>query len=302
MRLDRRSLLMAGALVTLAGCSTSNPVTGASSGASASKSGLVVGSQQYYSNEIIAELFAQRLEAAGFTVTRQYQIGQREVYLPEMVAGRIDLMPEYGGNLLQYYDKDTTAKDAAAVQAALPGVLPKGLRVLDRAAATDQDSYTVTRALADTYHLTSIGDLSALGRPITIAANSEFASRPYGPTQLKSEYGVEATVVGVEDSGGPLTVKALTDGKVDAADIYTADPMISAQNLVVLADPKGLILPQDVTPLASAAVDDRAAQAIAEVTGKLSTDELRALNAQSTTQQKKSSEIARAWLDAKGLS
>ena len=185
MRLDRRSLLMAGALVTLAGCSSSNPVTGASAGTSASKAGLVVGSQQYYSNEIIAELFAQRLEAAGFTVTRQYQIGQREVYLPEMEAGRIDVMPEYGGNLLQFYDKNATATDADGVHAALASVLPKGLRVLDRAEATDQDSYTGTRATADRYQLASIGDLAKLGRTVTVAANSEFASRPYGPDGLR---------------------------------------------------------------------------------------------------------------------
>ncbi|MFZ2624701.1 MAG: ABC transporter substrate-binding protein [Propionibacterium sp.] len=301
MRCARRSLLLAGGLAALAGCSTSNPVTGASSGTSASTSGLVVGSQQYYSNEIIAELFAQRLEGAGFTVTRQYQIGQREVYLPEMTAGRIDVMPEYGGNLLQFYDKNTSAKDSAAVHAALPGVLPKGLRVLDAAQATDQDSYTVTRATADRYQLSSIGDLPKIGRAITIAANSEFASRPYGPDELKSQYGVQASVVGVEDSGGPLTVKALTDGKVDVADIYTADPAITTQNLVVLDDPKGLILPQDVTPLVSAAVDDKAAQAISAVIAKLTTDELRGLNAQSTTQQKKSAEIAKSWLAAKGL-
>ncbi|MFT8395083.1 ABC transporter substrate-binding protein [Propionibacterium sp.] len=301
MKFDRRSLLMAGALVALAGCSSANPVTGASSGSGASKQGLVVGSQQYYSNEIIAELYAQRLETSGFTVTRQYQIGQREVYLPEMEAGRIDVMPEYSGNLLQYYDKTATGTDPASVHSQLAAALPKSLRVLDAAEATDQDSYTVTHASADQYGLTSIGDLTKLGRVIKVAANSEFASRPYGPKGLESVYGVQATVVGVEDSGGPLTVKALTDGSVDAADIYTADPVIGIDNLVVLDDPKHLILPQNVTPLVTGSVDQEAAAAIDSVSAKLTTDQLRALNAQSTTKQQKSSDIAKAWLADHGL-
>lgn len=113
--------------------------------------------------------------------------------------------------------------------------------------------------------MSSIGDLAALGTTITVAANSEFATRPYGPTGLKRLYGVDATVLGVEDSGGPLTVKALLDGKVQAADIYTADPSIASNDLVVLSDPKHLILAQNVTPLASARVDAAAAAAINKV-------------------------------------
>ena len=69
----------------------------------------------------------------------------------------------------------------------------------------------------------------------------------------------------------------------------------------MLLDPKNLILPQNVTPLVSTAVDDKAAQAIGSVTAKLTTAELQSLNAQSTTEQKKSSEIAKAWLSSHNL-
>ena len=77
---------------------------------------IVVGSQQYYSNEIIAEIYAQVLETAGYTVTREYQIGQREIYLPQIESGDISVVPEYGGNLLQYYAKDPEATDAGSVR------------------------------------------------------------------------------------------------------------------------------------------------------------------------------------------
>ena len=127
--------------------------------------------QEFYDNEIIGFMLEVRENgtktyyvrakgAEGYQVTREYQIGQREVYLPEMAAGRIDLLPEYNGNLLQYYDKQATARSPEEVTAALADVLPAGLRPLDMAEATDQDSYTVTRATADQYGLAEIGDLA----------------------------------------------------------------------------------------------------------------------------------------------
>ncbi|SDM98293.1 ABC transporter substrate-binding protein [Actinomyces ruminicola] len=302
MVLTRRSVLAGGGLLavaaTLAACSNSDPF---SSGGADGDSTIVVGSQQYYSNEIIAELYAQALENAGFTVDRQYQIGQREVYLPELESGAIDVLPEYGGNLLQYYDSETEATDADSVHSALPKVLPETLMVLDYAAATDQDSYTVTRALADEHGLVAIGDLAKLGGTVMVAANSEFKTRPYGPTGIKAVYGVDADVYPVEDSGGSLTVGALSDGTVQVADIYTSSPAIDANDLVVLEDPESLILPQNVTPLVSAGLDAGAVTAINAVSALLTTEALRSLNARSVDEQLDSATIATDWLTEQGI-
>ena len=297
------ALVGLGGLAVLTGCSTSSPLGTAPASASGPPAGgtLVVGSQQYYSNEIIAELYAQALEKAGFTVTRQYQIGQREVYLPELEAGSIDVMPEYAGNLLQYYDKGTTAADTAAIVAALGQKLPSGLRVLEPAEASDQDSITVTKAFADAHGLIAIGDLTRAPQPLKVAANSEFATRPYGPDGLKEAYGVDVTLVPVEDSGGPLTVRALKDGTVQLADIYTADPAIVTEGFVVLADPKSLILPQNVTPVVSSKVDATAEAAINAVNAQLTVTDLQRLNARSVAEQKRSADIAADWLKEKGL-
>ncbi len=302
MFLTRRGFAALAGLTALSACSSNNPLSSSSSAASTGSSGpLVVGSQQYYSNEIVAELYAQVLEKAGMTVTRQYQIGQREVYLPEILKGSIDVFPEYNGNLLQYLDKTATATDSASIQAALTKVLPSGIRVLTPAAANDQDTYTTTSAFSTQYGVTSLADLSKVNKKLTIAANSEFATRPYGPPGLKSMYGVDITVIPVEDSGGPLTVKALTDGKADFADIYSASPSIVANNLVVLEDPKNLILPQNIIPVVSSRVNTTAADAINKVDAQLSADDLRKLNSQSVNQQMKSADIAKAWLTSKGL-
>jgi osmoprotectant transport system substrate-binding protein len=303
MNLTRRGFAALAGLTALSACSTANPLSSSSSAAASSGAGgpLVVGSQQYYSNEIIAELYAQVLEKAGVKVTRQYQIGQREVYVPEITGGKIDVFPEYNGNFLQYLDKTATVTDTASIQAALTKVLPSGLRVLDAAAATDQDTYTTTKAFSTQYGVTSLADLSKVTKKLTIAANSEFATRPYGPPGLKTAYGVDISLVPVEDGGGPLTVKALTDGKADFADLYSASPSISTNDFVVLTDPKNLILPQNVVPVVSSKVDATAAAAINKVSAALSADDLRKLNAQSVNEQKKSADIAKAWLSSKGL-
>ena len=299
-----------GGLGVLVGCSTSDPLqpaspaapgTAAAPATGAGGGTLVGGSQQYYSNEIIAELYAQALEKAGYTVTRQYQIGQREVYLPELEAATIDVMPEYTGNLLQYYDKEAEVTDAASVATALGSALPDGLRVLAAADASDQDSYTVTKAFADEHGLTTIADLAKAPQPVKLAANSEFATRPYGPSGAKDVYGVDIELVPVEDSGGPLTVRALTDGTVQVADLYTADPTIAKEGFVILDDPEGLILPQNVVPLVSDKVDAPAAAAIEAVNAKLSVAELQKLNARSVDEQARSADIAKDWLAAQGL-
>ena len=318
-QLTRRGLLVSvGAttgLLALGACSDTDPFAIDQASGGYSGGPIIIGSQQYYSNEIIAELYAQMMEKAGLTVTREYQIGQREVYLPELEAGKIHVIPEYGGNLLEYYSKTSAsgsptaatatpsraAGDTASIQDTLLRTLPHSLTVLNPAEATDQDSLTVTRATAQAHSLTSIGDLASLGRPITIAANSEFATRPYGPKGLKAVYGVDASVTPVEDSGGPLTVKALTDGTVDVADIYSSDPAIGVKGLVILSDPQMLILPQNVTPLVSASLPAIAATAINRVSALLTPDELRSLNQRSTGEKLSSKVIATDWLTSKKL-
>lgn len=303
----RRSLLAVAALSALAltGCGSSDPLGGGESspadGGGGSGEAIVIGSQQYYSNEIIAELYAQALEAEGYTVEREYQIGQREVYLPELESGAIDLLPEYGGNLLQYYDAEATASTAEEIQDALGEALPEGLRALPHAEATDQDSYNVTREFAEEYSLTSLADLQNVDQELQVAANSEFETRPYGPEGLSEVYGVDVTVLPVEDSGGPLTVKALVDGDVQLADIYSADPSIETEDLVTLEDPENLILPQHVTPIASEDVDEEAAAVIDEVNAQLTADELIGLNRQSVQDQASSADLASAWLSEQGL-
>ena len=290
-----------GATVALAGCASGDPLDSGSGETDGGGETLVVGSQDYYSNEIIAELYAQALEENGFTVDRQFRIGQREVYVPEIESGAIDVFPEYTGNLLQYYVPDTTATTSDDVYAELEGALPDGLRVLEQSPATDQDSYNVTREFSEANGVTSLADLKDVTTPITLGGNSELESRPYGPEGLASVYGVEVGFTPIEDSGGPLTLKALVDDQVQMVNIYSADPNIAANDLVTLEDPEGLFLASNVVPVVSDKVTDEIAEILDTVSAALTAEDLVALNSLSVNEQQSAEQIARDWLAEQSL-
>ncbi|MGP5379944.1 glycine betaine ABC transporter substrate-binding protein [Corynebacterium casei] len=262
---------------------------------------IVIGSQDYYSNEIIAEIYAQALENAGYDVDRQFRIGQREAYLPEIESGEIDLFPEYSGPVLQYWEPDTEARLPDDVFAALEEAAPEGLNVLEQSPATDQDSYVITQEFAEEWGIENVEDLSKVTEPMTLGANSEAEDRPNGPKGLEETYGVEVGFAPIEDSGGPLTVKALRDGDVQLAIIYTADPSIESNNLVSLEDTKGLFLSSNVVPLASDKVDEQATEIINEISAAMSPEDLVSLNNRSVTEQLPAADIAQDWLEEKGL-
>src|SRR5690625_2207799 len=240
-------LLAAGAALSLvAACGSGDPLadpddSGADSG-SGSGTAIVVGSQAYYSNEIIAEAYAQVLENSGYTVERQFQIGQRDAYLQAMEGGEVQVLPEYTGNLLQFYAADTEERSPEDVAGALPDALPDGLAVLDYAEAQDADSYNVTTEFSESNGITSLADLGGYDGTITIGGNAELETRPYGPPGLSEFYGVDVEFTAIGDSGGPLTKDAIRDGTITMGDIYTADPDLASGEFVTLDDPEHMIL------------------------------------------------------------
>ena len=300
-RLAAVAAVAVGAVVALAGCASGDPLDSGSNPDEASAT-LVVGSQDYYSNEIIAEIYAQALEENGFTVDRQFKIGQREVYLPEIESGSIDVFPEYTGSLLQALNADAAGGTAEETYAQLQDALPDGLGVLEMASATDQNSWTVTQAFADKYSLTDIASLTNVTEPITVGGPSELQSRPYGPTTLTEKYGIPiAGFTPIEDGGGPLTIKALVDNDIQITNVYTASPNIKSDSLVALDDPDGLFFADNVVPVVSDKVDEKAADVLNAVSAALTAEDLVSLNSESVNDQLSAEKIAAAWLEQANL-
>lgn len=285
--------------LSLAACG-SNPIS--SSGGSGST--IVVGSASFGESEVLAEIYAGALNARGIKATTHLNIGQREAYIGALKDGTISLFPEYTGNLLTFFQPKATASSPADVLAALKTALPSTLEVLAPSTAEDKDSLNVTAGTAAKYGLTSIADLKKVPH-LRLAANSEFKTRSYGIPGLASVYGLTGIAfTAIEDGGGPATLKALTSGQVDVADIYSTTSSIVANHLVTLQDPKHLIAAQNVVPLIRKDKDTATITAVLnEVSAKLTTAGLLQLNAQFDGPSKPSpAAVAATWLNANGFS
>jgi osmoprotectant transport system substrate-binding protein len=290
-----------GAALALSGCAQGDPLAPAEpsetgGGGNGSSETIVIGSQAYPSNEIIAEIYAQALEDAGIQVQRQFNIGQREAYIPALESGEVDLFPEYTGNLLQYYMPDTEATQPDEVYAELREALPEGLTALEQSAATDQDSYNVTSEFAEENSLTTLADLAGV-EGLILGGAPELEERPYGPSGLQEVYGAE-----VEFSAtGDTTVEALLAGEINIANVYSADPRIGENDLVTLEDPEGLFLASNVVPIVNEDVEDQVAEVINEISATMTPEMLVELNVQNTVEQQSPDDIATAWLTENGL-
>ncbi|BCW49218.1 hypothetical protein StoSoilB13_15600 [Arthrobacter sp. StoSoilB13] len=184
MTLTRRGLggLAAGVGVALAlsacgGSPLATPSTSAPGGSSGSSGPLVVGSADFPESQVIGEVYAGALNAAGVMATTKPNIGSREIYFKAVQDGSVDLVPDYSGNLLSYVDPEATEVSAEDVYKALPGKLPEGLAVLDPAKAESKDAMVVTKATAEKYQLKSIEDLAKVCKDFTMAGPRQ-RSRP----------------------------------------------------------------------------------------------------------------------------
>jgi osmoprotectant transport system substrate-binding protein len=264
---------------------------------------IVIGSANFTESELVAQIYAAALTAKGVDATTQLDIGAREVYLQAMKEGSVTLFPEYTGGLLAYYDKTSTAHSADDVYAALKKALPTDLTVLQYSPAQDQDSVTVTKETADKYKLESIADLAPVAGDMTLGGSSEWQTRADGPEGMKKLYGVQFKDYKVLDPGGPLSVKGLQTGLVQATDIFTTDPAIEANDFVVLKDPKNLFLAQNIVPLIAAkAVTPTVTDTLDAVSAKLTTAGLTEMLKEIGDTKADPADVAQKWVADNGLS
>ncbi|MCX4726160.1 ABC transporter substrate-binding protein [Streptomyces sp. NPDC090052] len=293
--------LLAGASAPmLAACSSGiTSLNGGGSGgdAGSSSGGLVIGTANFTENQILGYLYAGALKAAGIKSTVKPNLGSREIIVPALKGGDIDLLPEYQGSLLLYLNKKATETEAGAMQNALAAVLPASLEVLPYAAAEDRDSFAVTRETADKYGLKTLADLKKANGKLVFGAAAEMQKRVVGVVGLKDQYGVEFKEFKALDSSGPLVKGALKKGDVDVANVFTTDVDVAANHWVVLEDPKHLVPAQHIVPLIAARkADGKVRKALALLGNALTTEELTKLNSLVDKDKKDPDRVADAWL------
>ena len=295
--------VLAGAALVLAGCSSTNTLSGSSSSSSA-KTTVTIGSAAFPENVVLGNIYGQALAANGFTVKYHLSIGQRAAYIPALEKGDVNLIPEYSGSILDFLSKSATANTPTDVKAALDKALPKGLTALTPSSAADSDSINVTPAFAAKYNLVSIADLKNVPG-LSLAANPEFQTRPDGIKGLESVYGLTGiSFQSINDSGGPATLKALLAGTVDSADIYSTTPSILQNKLVTLTDPKSLFASQEVVPIVSTSkISAKLTSVLNKVSAALTTKDLLEFNTETSdpTNPENPITVAKNWLTKENL-
>ncbi|MFB9731989.1 ABC transporter substrate-binding protein [Ornithinimicrobium kibberense] len=259
---------------------------------------VVVGSANFPENVLLAEIYAAALSDAGVEVSTTLNIGSRETYMAGLEDGSIDLIPEYTGGLATYLNPEITVTSSEEVLAEAQENLPEGLQLLQISEAEDKDSLVVTSETADELGLTSIADLEPHAGDLVLGGPPEFESRPNGVDGLREVYGLEFAQFRSLSAGATLTVQSLVNGQVDVANIFTTDPAIEENDLVVLEDPESLFAAQNVVPLISTEkVNGTVEEALNEVSDALTTENLTEMMVQVVTEGQDPAEVAREFLD-----
>lgn len=269
---------------------------------SGSSESITIGSANFPESQLLAEIYAQALEAKGVSVSRKPDLGSREKYMDGLKDGSIDLIPEYTGSLLQFLDPQTKAASVDEVYTELQAKLPDNLIVLDKAVAENKDAVVVTKETADRWNLKSIEDLTPHCAEVVFGGPPEFQTRAHGTPGLETKYGCKFKSYSALEPGA-ITTKALLDGTVQAADIFTTDSSIEANNLVVLEDPKNNFTAENLLPLINKdKASDTVKDVLNSVSAKLDQESLNELNVKLNDPSKPEiADIAKDWLAQAGL-
>ncbi|SDN45776.1 ABC transporter substrate-binding protein [Allokutzneria albata] len=270
--MKRTMAVVAAAALLLTGCG-GDPLKG---GGGAAGGQIVIGSADFSESELLMHIYAGALTNAGVQVTTKPRVGSREVLVKALQDKSLAVVPEYSGNLLQYFDKQNPAAQPDEVMTALKQKVPSGLEVLDKSAAEDSDALVVSKDLA-AQGVKSIADLGPKCSQYVLGAAGEWKDR--WTAKIAQLYGCTFKEIKTTDAAGPVTVEALKSGQVQVANLFTTASAISANGFTALEDPKRLYPAQNILPLIrSEALDAKGKAALNKVSAALTTDKLVALN------------------------
>ena len=316
-----RGLLAAGGAATLAlalaacgGDSLEDRDSGGSSGGSgAGHSGgsLTIGAAGFTESTVMAELYAQVLEEAGYE-TSITTVQNRELYEPDLERGSIDIVPEYAATLAEFLNAKVNGADAEPVAspditdtlAALRELAePRGLSVLDAGEAVDQNAFAVHEDFAAEHELHTLSDLGEAGVPVRLAAGDECPERPFCEPGLEETYGIEVTEIDPKGVGTVQAKRAVQRGEDEMVLVTTTDATLEDFDLVLLEDDRHLQLADNIVPVLNAetAGEEEIATALNRLTETLTTEDLIQLNRQVDTERRKPEDVAHDYLAEHGL-
>jgi osmoprotectant transport system substrate-binding protein len=295
--------------VACAACTTASgqaPTTSARPGSGGAV--ITVGSFNFPESILLAYLYADVLARKGYPVRVLPDLGTRELVDQALMAGLIQLMPEYTGSALEFASLGrvhATAGVAATAGALAATMASRGLVTGRSADAQDGNAIVVTAATAARYQLRTVSDLTRVARRLVFGGPPECPERPYCLPGLRLSYGLRFREFVPLDVGGPLTLQALTAGDIDVALLFTTDPAIRARHLVVLADDRDLQPAENIVPVLRRATAHRFGPglltALNALSARLSAAALAGLDAQVMLDGRAPRVVAESWVRAQGL-
>ncbi|WP_425484952.1 ABC transporter substrate-binding protein [Amycolatopsis anabasis] len=286
------------AVLALTATACGNPLEGGAEGGSTGE--IVIGSSDVGESLLLAQIYAGALRNAGAeNVIVRPPVGGREVVVKALQDKSLSVVPDYSGNLLRYFDKNTEATRPADVYAELQRKVPDRFAVLDQAPAEDKDVLVVRKELADA-GVRTFSDLGARCQDLVFGGPGQWSDR--WKEKIKKLYGCEFKEIRTTDTGGPVTVAALRSGEIQVADLFSTSSSIETNGFVPLVDDKQMFPAQNIVPLvAKGTLSERETLALNRLSAVLTTDKLTDLNVEFTSEKRNPSDIAEDFLRENGL-
>jgi osmoprotectant transport system substrate-binding protein len=307
------AIALAGALAACGGSSSGGtPATGSSGSSGGASGSLTVGAAGFTESNVLAQMYADLLQKAGFTVNVK-KVESQEIFQSALEKGTIAVVPEYAATYANSMETEVTGNTSPTsaspdLQTTLTNLdrylKKKGLDHLDPANAVDQNAFAVTKAFASQHHLTTLSDLGRSGVPVALAATPECPTRPFCKPGLENTYKITITKL-LPLGFDTLQVKqAVKTGKAQLGLVATTDATVSQFGLVVLTDDQHLQNADNLIPIVNAKVladHPQIADAINPLASVLTTQDLATLNNQVDGERQTVEDVAKNYLTSKGL-
>ena len=303
MRMHRKLALGAATLaLVLSACSSGE---GESPSGEASQQAdlpeVSMGSAGFPEAALVAEIYAQALEAQGFTVERHLELGERPAVRAAFDSGDINLAPDYLGGLAGLLEAEVSSDAAATHEALLPALEEIGQTALDYSPGTDADGFAVRQETADELSLENMTDLAGVADQLVWGLATGCPDNPICGPALNDVYGIDISQLDTEslDPCSPAIAEALNNSAIDVAQVCTTQAEIASFNFVLMEDDGGMAPAQNLLPVMTQELADAGGDTLADalnaVSELLTTEELTNLNLQ-IAEQESYEDIASQWL------
>ncbi len=307
--------LALGALLIGAACSndsTSSNSDGSTPGGGGDKGTISLSGQNFGEMQIMAAMYQQVLENAGYTVN-VHLVDTRDVYLPQLKSGAVDVVPDYLAGIADLLNTQANGANAASItknsaQETLAALKPladaAGITMLEPAQATDQNAFAVTKTFASDNNLTTLSDLGALGQPIVLAAAPDCKGRPDCEGGLSGTYGINITKILPLGFDTTQVKDSLKKGESQLGEVATTDGALDQEDLVILQDDKGIQPAQNLLPATNTdfiKANPDVATILNKLSATLTTADLAALDLKLAVERAQPADVASQYLKDKGL-